>query len=44
VPVILGSRGVERVVEIDLNEEERAEFRKSVAAVHSLIKDVERLL
>jgi malate dehydrogenase len=44
VPVILGSRGVERVVEVDLNEEERAEFRKSVAAVHSLIEDVERLL
>lgn len=33
VPVILGSRGVERVIEIDLNDEEKAAFERSIEAV-----------
>lgn len=37
VPVILGGRGVEKVVELQLNYEERADFDKSVAAVKSLV-------
>ena len=36
VPVIIGSNGVERIVEIDLNEEEQAMFDNSVAAVKAL--------
>ena len=36
VPVIIGSGGVERVVEIDLNAEEQAMFDNSVAAVKAL--------
>ena len=36
VPVIIGSGGVERIVEIDLNAEERAMFDKSVGAVKAL--------
>jgi malate dehydrogenase len=36
VPVVIGARGVERIVEIDLDAEERAMFEKSVAAVRSL--------
>ena len=36
VPVIIGENGVERVVEIALDPEERAMFDKSVAAVRSL--------
>ena len=36
VPVIIGSGGVERIVEIELNAEERAMFENSVAAVKAL--------
>ncbi len=36
VPVIIGSGGVERVVEINLNAEEQAMFDNSVAAVKAL--------
>jgi len=38
VPVIIGAGGVEKVVEIDLNAEERKAFEKSVAHVQSLIE------
>ncbi|HEX2581742.1 MAG TPA: malate dehydrogenase [Dongiaceae bacterium] len=43
VPVIIGASGVEKVVEIDLNQEEKSMFEKSVAAVRGLI-DVVRTL
>ncbi len=43
VPVVIGGAGVERVVEIDLNEEEKALFGKSVAAVRGLIDEVRKL-
>ena len=36
VPVILGAGGVERIVEIELNEEEQAMFDRSVSAVRAL--------
>ena len=36
VPVILGAGGVERIVEIELNEEEQAMFDRSVFAVRAL--------
>jgi malate dehydrogenase len=36
VPVVLGAGGVERIVEIELDEAERAAFDKSVAAVRGL--------
>ena len=36
VPVIIGAGGVERVVEIALNEEEQAMFENSVSAVKAL--------
>ena len=36
VPVILGAGGVERIVEIELNEEEQAMFDSSVFAVRAL--------
>ncbi len=38
VPVIIGAGGVEKVVEIDLNAEERKAFETSVAHVRSLIE------
>jgi malate dehydrogenase len=37
VPVVIGAGGVERVVEIDLNDDEKAMFAKSVASVETLI-------
>ena len=38
VPVILGSGGVERVVQLELTAEEKAAFQKSVDAVKELVK------
>jgi malate dehydrogenase len=37
VPVVIGSKGVERVVEIELNGAERAMFDKSVQSVEGLV-------
>ncbi len=37
VPVVLGSKGVERIVEIELNGPERSMLDKSVGAVRSLV-------
>jgi malate dehydrogenase len=38
VPVVLGAGGVERIVEINLNAEEKDGFDKSVAAVQGLVE------
>jgi malate dehydrogenase len=38
VPVVLGANGVEKIVEVDLNAEEKEMFAKSVASVQSLIE------
>ena len=38
VPVLLGKNGVEKIFEIELNEQETAGFRKSVAAVKELVE------
>ncbi len=43
VPVVIGSNGVERIVEIELNSEERARFNNSVEAVKSLVNTLEAL-
>jgi malate dehydrogenase len=37
VPVVIGAKGVERIVEIELNGGERAMFEKSAAAVQGLV-------
>ena len=44
VPVILGDRGVEKVVELKLTDKETADFQKSVDAVKSLVATMESLL
>ena len=44
VPCIIGSGGVERIVEVDLNAKERAMFEKSVAAVRSLLETSKKIL
>jgi malate dehydrogenase len=38
VPTVIGSKGVERIIEIELNKPERAMFDKSLAAVEGLIE------
>jgi len=40
VPVVIGAGGVERIVEIELDREEKAAFDKSAAAVRELIEVV----
>ncbi len=44
VPVILGSAGVERIVELTLTAEEQAAFQKSVAAVQELVAAMAKLV
>ena len=43
VPVIIGSRGVERIVEISLSKTEMLQFQKSVSAVKTLVALVRKL-
>jgi malate dehydrogenase len=43
VPTIIGSGGVEKVIELDLNEEEKAMFDHSVNAVKGLIEAVQKV-
>ncbi len=40
VPVILGKDGVERIVEVKLTKEEKAQFRKSCESVRKLVKNL----
>jgi malate dehydrogenase len=43
VPVVIGAKGVERVIEIDLNRNERAAFIDSVEAVKSLVEACQKI-
>jgi malate dehydrogenase len=43
VPVVIGSKGVERIVEIELNSGERTMFEKSAQAVQTLIDACKRI-
>lgn len=43
VPVILGARGVERIVELPLSQAERAALQKSIDAVKGLVEAMARL-
>ena len=38
VPAVIGAKGIERIIEIELNKAERAMFEKSLASVESLIE------
>jgi malate dehydrogenase len=38
VPAVLGGSGIEKVIELELNEVERADFDRSVAAVKDLME------
>jgi len=44
VPVVLGEGGVQRIVELELDEQEQADFQKSVDAVKSLVATMDGLL
>jgi malate dehydrogenase len=44
VPVILGTRGVEKIIELELDEQEKADFQKSVDAVKSLVATMDNLM
>ena len=43
VPVIIGSKGVEKIVELDLNDEERENFKKSVNSVKELFNAAKKI-
>ena len=44
VPVVLGAGGVERVVELNLGDQERADFQRSVQAVKDLVAKMDELM
>lgn len=44
VPVVMGSGGVERIIELELSARERTDFDKSVAAVKELVAAMGKLL
>ncbi len=43
VPVVISAKGVERVIELDLNTHERLDFRRSVEAVENLVQTCMRI-
>ncbi|MGC8992200.1 MAG: malate dehydrogenase [Thermoplasmata archaeon] len=40
VPIILGKNGVEKIIEVDLNPEQREKFMKSIEAIKNNLKQV----
>ena len=40
VPVVLGKNGIEKVIQLDLNDAEKAAFAKSIAAVQKTTDEV----
>jgi len=44
VPVVLGAGGVEKIVELQLTEQEQSDFNHSVEAVKSLVADTNKLM
>lgn len=44
VPAVLGKEGVERILELDLNDSERAQFAESLAHVKELVAKVDGIL
>ena len=43
VPTVIGNKGVERIIEIDLNDTEKINFSKSVETVQKLIQDCKKI-
>jgi malate dehydrogenase len=42
--VVIGAGGIERIVQIDMNAEEKAAFDKSCAAVSELVEAAKKLI
>jgi len=43
VPVVIGAKGVERIVEIELGGAERSAFEKSAGAVQGLVEACKKI-
>jgi malate dehydrogenase len=43
VPVVIGAKGVERVVEVEFNSGERGMFEKSVQSVEGLVEACKKI-
>ena len=43
VPVIIGKNGVEKIIEIDLNEKEKSNFEKSIKSVKDLFQAAKKI-
>ena len=43
MPVVIGGKGVERIVEIELNGAERGMFEKSAQAVETLVEACKKI-
>lgn len=41
VPVVLGKDGFEKIVELELNEEQKAQFAKSISAIKELVTTID---
>jgi len=44
VPVVIGAGGIERIVQVEMNAEEKAEFEASCSAVRELVEAAKKLL
>jgi malate dehydrogenase len=44
VPVVIGANGIERIIEVQMNAEEKAEFDKSCSAVRELVEAAKKLI
>ena len=44
VPVIIGRKGIEKILELELSNEERKEFKNSTNSVKKLINKCKKLL
>ena len=43
VPVIIGAGGVEKVIQINLSEEEKINFKRSIKSVHDLFEAAKKI-
>ena len=43
VPVVIGSKGVEKIIELNLNEEEKKNFAKSIKSVQNLLDSAKKI-
>ena len=43
VPVVIGKKGVEKILELELNDQEKDNFKKSVKAVEELFNSAKKI-